>query len=64
MEEVLSYLIHNNSPERIELRGKIKEFTKEINIDLKEIYKQSNAKFINLDIKKKIKLVEINFYRN
>ena len=63
MEEICIYLIHNNSPDRIDLRNKLKNLSNNLNIKLIEIYKQDNNFKINLSLRNKLLILKIYFLR-
>ena len=41
MNDVSLFLIHNNSKDRIDIRNNLKNLSKNLNINLTEIYKQN-----------------------
>lgn len=63
MNKVSTYLIHNNSVDRIKLRNKLKNILGTLNIELKEIYKQSDLPIERWNLLFKVEIIKINFYR-
>ena len=63
MKNISFYLIHNNSIDRIDLRNKIKNLAKNLNIDFYEIYKQRNNLKIKFKYKYSLIILRIYFMR-
>ena len=63
MREICIYLIHNNSPDRTDLRNKLKNLSNNLNIKLIEIYEQDNNFKINLNLSNKLLILKIYFLR-
>ena len=63
MKDVSFYIIHNDSKDRSDLRNRIKNLAKKLNIDLFEIYKQSNNLKIKFTFNHKLRMLRIYFLR-
>jgi len=63
MKDISFYLIHNNSKDRVYIRSKLKNLSKNLNSNLIEIYKQNNNLEINLSLKNKLLTLRIYFLR-
>ncbi len=63
MKDISFYLIHNNSSERRHLRNSLQNLSKNLSIDLIQIYKQNKIIKKQFSLKDKLKLLRIYFSR-
>ena len=63
MNNITTYLIHNNSISRVNIRKEIKTLIKSLNIDLVEIFQQESLSNLKTNLRYKFSIIRIQYLR-